>query len=151
MAGSTCTRSAWAVLPLVLAASGALAQQQGADPIATCRSIVAAADRIAGPKPVAGADYVPGVDIRGNPVAPADVNPQPNFLPAEIVLPVQPDAFAFLGRVPPRGLDVLRANVGELRIRLSDGQTTFNGQPLGAASAELIAACRQLLAATPTP
>lgn len=112
---------------------------------------MAAADRAAGQKAVAGADYVPGVDVRGNPVAPADLTPQPNFLPAEIVLPVQPDVFAFLGRTPPRGLDVLRANVGELRIRLSDGQATFNGQPLGAASAELIAACRQLLVGTPAP
>lgn len=97
---------------------------------------------------VAGADYTPGVDVRGNPVAPADFGGgQQITLPDEIVLPVQPDVFSFLGRQLLRGLDILRANAGELRVRLSDGAVTFNGQPLGAATTELTAACRQLLAA----
>ncbi len=127
-----------------------------ADPFATCRSIVATADRAAAPpagRTVAGADYVPGIDVRGNPVAPADLGGAPRLtLPDELVLPVTPDVFTFLGRVPPRGLEQLRANVGELRIRLSDGHTTFNGQPLGpTADADLLAACRQLLANTPPP
>ena len=68
--------------------------------------------------------------MRGNPVAPADLNAPPNFLPAEIVLPVQPDVFAFLGRTPPRGLEGLRAQVGELRVRLADGQVTFKWSAL---------------------
>ncbi len=137
---------------LLCGAGAAQAQTPQADPIATCRTIVAAADRAAaqpGPPTVAGADYVPGVDVRGNPVAPADLIAQQNFLPAEIVLPVQPDVFAFLGRTPPRGLEGLRAQVGELRVRLADGHVTFNGQPLGAANADLIAACRELLAKQP--
>jgi hypothetical protein len=136
------------VLPLAALA-------QGADPVATCRGIVTAADRAAAQsatRPVAGADYVPVVDVRGNPVAPADIGPPRVALPEELVLPVTPDVFAFLGRAPARGLDQLRVNVGELRIRLADGRATFNGQPLGpTADAELVAACRQLLANTPAP
>lgn len=132
--------------------SACIAMAQGADPVATCRSVVAAADRL-GAQPAARAvppaDYVPGVDVRGNPVVPADLGPRVT-LPDELVLPLTSDVFAFLGTAPARGLDVLRANVGELRIRLADGLTTFNGQPLGpAADAELVAACRQFLANQP--
>lgn len=153
MGGSTSVRkfAAAAALAVLTHTGGAAAQ---GDPVSTCRSIVAATDRAMaqpGARAVAGADYVPGVDVRGNPVAPADLaGAQRIALPEELVLPVTPDVFTFLGRAPPRGLEQLRVNVGELRIRLSDGQTTFNGQLLGpTADAELVAACRQLLANAP--
>jgi hypothetical protein len=151
MGGSISVPSRAALLALALLLPGTALGQ--ADAVTTCRGIVSAADRAPaqpGGRAVAGADYVPGVDVRGNPVAPADLGGAPRItLPEELVLPVTPDVFTFLGRDPPRGLDQLRVNVGELRIRLSDGRTTFNGQPLGpAADAELVAACRQLLANT---
>ena len=153
MGGSTSVRSYARAAALVVLTHAGLAAAQG-DPVSTCRSILAAADRVTpqpGARAVAGADYVPGVDVRGNPVAPADLAIAPRFtLPEELVLPVTPDVFTFLGRAPPRGLEQLRVNVGELRIRLSDGRATFNGQPLGpTADADLVAACRQLLANSP--
>ena len=155
MGGSTSVRRYAAAAALAVLMHAGLAAAQG-DPVATCRSILAAADLAAaqpGARAVAGADYVPGVDVRGNPVAPADLAGAPRVtLPEEQVLPVTPDVFTFLGRAPPRGLEQLRINVGELRIRLSDARTTFNGQPLGpAADAELVAACRQLLGNAAAP
>ena len=90
-------------------------------------------------RPVAPADLQPGVDVRGRPVAPAGIGPV-IALPGEIVIPVQPRIFDFLKITPPRGLGDLRAGLGELR--LSNGRLTFNGQPIGSnAVAALIEAC----------
>ncbi len=142
---STFARSALAALTL-LAPVPALAQAPTAT-ITTCRQIVAGADRPQGRQPnVAGADYVPGVDARGNAVAPADLN-RSLQLPEELVLPIAPDLFARSSRAPPPAFPDMRVQLGEVRIRLADGAMTFNGQKLGpAADAELVLACRDLLA-----
>jgi hypothetical protein len=135
-------------LLLLLQGNAAWAQAPAAtDTINVCRQVVAAVDRpLAQGRAVAGADYVPGVDARGNAVAPADLN-RPLQLPDELVLPIAPDLFARAGRTPPRGFPEMRAQLGEVRIRLADGTMTFNGQKLGpAADAELVQACRDLLA-----
>lgn len=131
---------------MLLAPGSALAQAATAT-IDTCRQVVAVAERPQGRPPnVAGADYVPGVDARGNAVAPADLN-RPLRLPEELVLPIAPDFFTRSGRPPPPGFPDMRVQVGEVRIRLADGAMTFNGQRLGpAADAELVQACRDLLA-----
>ena len=135
-------------LALLLPVSAAFAQAPvAADSISVCRQIVGAVDRPQSQGRAApGADYVPGVDVRGNAVAPADLN-RPLQLPEELVLPIAPDLFARTGRTPPRGFPDMRTQIGELHIRLADGAMTFNGQKLGpAADAELVQACRDLLA-----
>ncbi len=126
---------------------GAALAQAPAATINSCRQIVAAVDRPQSrPRNVAGADYVPGVDARGNAVTPADLD-RPVPLPEELVLPIAPDVFARAGRAPPPGFPDLRVQVGEVRLRLADGAMIFNGQKLGpAADAELVQACRDLLA-----
>jgi len=91
---------------------------------------------------VASADvaYTPGVDVNGNAVAPADLNPQPQIsVPDKISIPVTIDLAANLG-IPTSFL--ARPTVGEVQVS-SDGRVTFNGQPVsGAAEHELAKRCQ---------
>jgi len=99
---------------------------------------------------VPGANLTPGVDVRGNPVAganlaPADPNPDAAQLD-EITVPITVGVFERLGIPAPAGLGNLAANAGVLSIRLSDGQVTFNGQVLGATeTSALQTACDALI------
>ena len=113
---------------------------------AACEALVARADREAA---VAPATYQPGVDVRGNPVVGANLNPQPQIiLPDEVTIPVQPLVAGYLDRALPPALEGMRVNAGELVIRLADGRVTFNGQVVGGdTNAALVEACRNLLAA----
>jgi hypothetical protein len=75
---------------------------------------------------VASADvaYTPGVDVNGNAVAPAYLNPQPQIsVPDTISIPVTIDLAANLG-IPTSFL--ARPTVGEVQVS-SDGRVTFNG------------------------
>ena len=91
---------------------------------------------------VASADvaYTPGVDVNGNAVAPAYLNPQPQIsIPDTISIPVTIDLAANLG-IPTSFL--ARPTVGEVQVS-SDGRVTFNGQPVsGAAEHELAKRCQ---------
>jgi len=91
---------------------------------------------------VASADvaYTPGVDVNGNAVAPAYLNPQPQIsVPDTISIPVTIDLAANLG-IPTSFL--ARPTVGEVQVS-SDGRVTFNGQPVsGAAEHELAKRCQ---------
>lgn len=91
---------------------------------------------------VASADvaYAPGVDVNGNAVAPADLNPQPQIsMPDTISIPVTIDLATNLG-IPTSFL--ARPTVGEVQVS-SDGRVTFNGQPVsGEAEHELAKRCQ---------
>ena len=131
-------------LLLLFCIEPAMAQAPAPDR-AACEALVARADRAAA---VPGAAFRPGVDVRGNAVAGPDLNPRPEaMLPEEIRFPVQPLVGAFLDRPLPPALEGLRADAGELVVRLSDGRVTFNGVVVGGdTDAALIEACRNLLA-----
>ena len=89
--------------------------------------------------------YKPGVDVRGNAVAPADLNGGSNILkslPKEIEFPVTIDFFKYSGITVPDGVSG-EQNIGKITYR--NGRVYFNDQPLGddANNAELINACRK--------
>ena len=89
--------------------------------------------------------YKPGVDVRGNKVAPADLNGGSNILnalPKEIEFPVTIDFFKYAGIAVPNGVSG-EQNIGTISYR--NGRVYFNDQPLGddANTAELIEACRK--------
>jgi len=71
--------------------------------------------------------YQPGVDIRGNSVAPADLNSGPQIgLPDGISFPLTLDMSTRLG-LPTDTLG--EAALGDVKVT-ADGKVTFNGQPL---------------------
>lgn len=96
---------------------------------------------------VAAADvnYRPGVDVNGNAVAPADLNPQPQIAVPEVIsIPVTIDLATDLGIDTPF---LARPSVGEVQVT-RDGRVSFNGQPIGdSAQHELARRCQQIGAA----
>lgn len=77
---------------------------------------------------VQGADYVAGVDAYGNPVAPADVNEQPEFtVPDEVQVPIAVDVMAALGVTNPAVEG--KATIGTLTV-LKGGKLLYNGQDI---------------------
>ena len=89
--------------------------------------------------------YQPGVDVYGNPVAPADLGGAPRIeLPESIVIDVEVDIFERFGiPVDPDQYEA-DAVIGEVAYR--DGRFTFNGQPLQSeAQAELAARCQKII------
>ena len=92
--------------------------------------------------PAADVAYEPGVDVRGNAVAPADLGAPEISLPEEISIDVTALVYDLLKTTPPTGLKDTAINLGKVVFR--DGRLTYNGQPLGdAADATLIAVCRE--------
>lgn len=89
--------------------------------------------------------YKPGVDVRGNAVAPADLNGGSNILkslPKEIEFPVTLDFFEYSGIDVPDGMSG-EQSIGKITYR--NGRVYFNNEPIGneATSDELIKACRE--------
>jgi hypothetical protein len=89
----------------------------------------------------ADADYVPGVDVNGNKVAPADL---PSATPPLSLdnFPIEISArFAGQFGVPAAG-GAYRAKAILGYVTVQDGRALFNGKPLAAdANAAIIAAC----------
>ncbi len=71
------------------------------------------------------ADYVPGVDVKGRPVTPADVNAQPFHDLDRVVIPLSVDLAERLD-TDIEGLE-LDADLGTLEIYQS-GRVVYNGQ-----------------------
>lgn len=130
-------------LPALLAAClGALAAPAAADrmriPRADCEKLVQY-------RPDPGVAYAPGVDVRGNPVAPADLPGSASSIPV-------PDQVEFdISFNPLRGATRRRFNqtelhVGTVHYDLNTGDLTFNGVPLTNAQKDEIAyRCRHAL------
>jgi len=100
---------------------------------AACRYVTAYA-------PSPDTDYVPGVDVDGKRVAPADLGAGRQIrFPTNFVIPVSFDLARRLG-LPPAFEE--KAYVG--LISVENGRLSFNGQPIGDDSdAELAALCRE--------
>lgn len=75
------------------------------------------------------ADYVPGVDVNGVQVTPADINGalQSPVLPSPMVVPVTVDLAERVG-ISAEGVE-MRGNVGFLEV-YPDGRVLYNGQDL---------------------
>ncbi|WP_299399353.1 hypothetical protein [Pelagibius sp.] len=102
--------------------------------------------------PAADVAYQPGVDVRGRPVAPADLGAAepgaapPLALPQAVVIPIEVDLFDRFG-IPAGGVNFeADAFIGEVTVDLATGEAFFNGQPLQSeAEAELAARCQRIL------
>jgi hypothetical protein len=89
---------------------------------------------------VKGADYMPGLDADGKPVAPAD-------LPREGPQPITADGISirvsgrFAAQFAPPATAREKAIIGYVTVK--DGAAYFNGEPLApGADAAIVAACR---------
>lgn len=76
----------------------------------------------------AGADYVPGVDVSGKPVVPADVTAQAPGMIDVIRIPVTIDLVQQLGQQLPAGTE-MDAQVAMVEI-YRDSRVVYNGQDL---------------------
>ncbi len=146
-------RSAAALLALLLPSAAAASQlESGGAPGQDTRVILEARDcrqLVTRHRPSIDTAYKAGVDVRGNPVVPADLASSPRLqLPEVIVIDILIPLEAFLGeRTPPR-LGRSEVRVGEVRVE--GERLSFNGQPLGdPAAAAIAAACRRILEAKP--
>jgi hypothetical protein len=122
----------------LLSASGALAAPSRPKAVisaAECRALMA------GPAPVPGAAYVPGVDVNGQPVAPVDVGGTPPPL-GDIVIDLRTLLGQVSGGTVPPILSASEIREGRIRIGLDNGEVSLNGHPLGPqATAAARAAC----------
>ena len=74
-------------------------------------------------RPADDVEFKPGVDVRGRPVAPADLGGAPRLrLPDRIVIDVPVNIFERLGRTAPAGLGDTEAQLGQ--IVLEDNRLT---------------------------
>jgi hypothetical protein len=102
--------------------------------------------------PDSGVAYQPGVDVRGRPVVPADLNGSPRLkLPEEVEAPVTLEMLARYGLPANSKLYKLDDTlIGIARIRVHDGRAWFNGEALGSAEEHALAeACRELAVKRP--
>ena len=76
------------------------------------------------------ADYVPGVDVKGNKVKSAAL-PDPNRieLPDELSFDISPKIYQMLGTTPPTGLEDTAVTVGTVTVKKGGG-VFFNGKQL---------------------
>lgn len=95
--------------------------------------------------PAADVTYRPGVDVRGNPVAPADLDASAGIvLPKSFAIPLTVDLGRHLG-IPLKD-DGLKAEAQLGSIEYRDGQFWFGGKRLGGkGEATLTAICRRRL------
>jgi hypothetical protein len=86
-------------------------------------------------EPAADVTYQPGIDVRGNPVVGADIDPPAAVLttPQEFMLTI--DLADYLGIFVPQGL---RMDTTGIPMRVEDGRVLVNGQPLSGEGQEML-------------
>lgn len=96
-------------------------------------------------QPAPDVAYQPGVDVNGNPVAPADLDGGIQIaVPETIFIPITVDLFDRFGIPANPNLYEAEAYVGEVTYR--NGRAHFNGQPLqDEAAAELAELCQKVM------
>lgn len=133
-------------LGVLLIAAGARA---GAPEVVTVTITKSDCQRLVKHVPAPDVAYRPGVDVRGRPVAPADLDGAVRInVPETIVIDVEVDLFERFG-IPahPSNFDA-DAMIGE--VVWHDGRAYFNGQPLqDEAQAELAERCQRILRGEP--
>lgn len=117
---------------------------------ADCRRLLAArAKDDVTHRPEAGATYQPGVDARGNPVAPADLPRQGGAfaLPETLTLDIKIPFSTLLGDRAPTRTASSDVGVAKLKLDLASGRITMDGAPVEPAGEDaVVAACRAHLA-----
>lgn len=99
---------------------------------------------------VPGADYVPGVDVRGNKVASANLKgtlTAADILPEEIAFELALNPLASAGNAAlATTFSESSASFGSVKFNLSSGSLTLNGKPLlDSSEQDMVALCRQAL------
>lgn len=73
-----------------------------------------------------GADYVPGVDVDGNAVAPADIGASFEPLQYPMRIPIELDIVRFMGLDVPDGVNADEASLAYIDL-FKDGRLEYNG------------------------
>jgi hypothetical protein len=93
-----------------------------------------------------GVDYQPGVDVRGAPVEPADVEERDIVLPDIIPISISADLVDQFLLPPDSPLLNVDAGIGIVEFQLSSGRLYFNGVELSEKDEQALAAlCREAL------
>jgi hypothetical protein len=95
-----------------------------------------ACDQLVEHVPDADVTYQPGVDVHGNPVTPADLNP-PVVMPDTFLIPLELDLFDAFGI--PADPDLFEGTIVIGTVELQGKRVTFNGQPLTDPQSEALA------------
>ncbi|MDH5722433.1 MAG: hypothetical protein OEY94_03810 [Alphaproteobacteria bacterium] len=82
-----------------------------------------------------GAEYVPGYDIKGNPVVPADLGQDLSASPDPVIIPVNIDLEKILGKAMPDLAD-FQSNIATIKI-YEDGRITYNDKDIAKPLSEL--------------
>ncbi len=130
------------LLATALAASAARAEGVVVVTVEQCRQVVAH-------QPADDVAYRPGVDVRGRPVAPADLaGPGAIRTPESITIALDLPLDEFLGAGTPPFIGQAEVQVGTVAYDIRTGRLSYNGQPLSDPAAHAIAAecARQLKA-----
>ncbi len=138
-------RLSWMLLATVPFAAHADTLEKSDTPAETATITVSKEDCSHIQKYVAQQDvtYKPGVDVNGNPVAPADLQDNRLVLPENIVIDLNLPLSDLLTN-PPAGLENAEAYIGTLKYNLLSGRLTFNGQELADPAIHAIAEeCRK--------
>lgn len=78
---------------------------------------------------IPGAEYVPGVDVDGNPVAPADLGSSPSgHIYNPVIIPIEIDLAARYGFTLPADVE-LKPTVADIKI-FQDGRIQYNGKDI---------------------
>lgn len=95
-------------------------------------------------RPAPDVNYRPGVDVRGRPVAGADLNPAPQIrVPETVAFDVAVNLNRF-GVPSTSPLYQPNVKLGEIRVDVLTGKTLYNGEALGNPELEALReACRQ--------
>lgn len=89
--------------------------------------------------PAADVEYKPGVDLKGRPVAPADLPPETPPPAEEVRVALKRNVVIGTG-----GLGASEIVVGEVAVDLASGKAMLNGKPVDQAfQSDIIAACRR--------
>lgn len=104
--------------------------------------------------PDADVTYRPGVDVRGNPVAPADLHDYSAFaalVPDTVTFHVVLDPFEYAGTAP-RGIESPGMVLGTVSYDINRGTFAINGRPITTGEQDtLVRACRLGLSGRAAP
>ena len=86
-------------------------------------------------EPTPDVAYQPGVDVHGNPVVGADIDPPAAVLTAPTEFSLSIDLADYLGIARPQGVQM---ETKAIPMRLEDGRVLVNGQPLSGEGQEML-------------